>query len=138
MKTLVEKYACLLVYTSDILENCPEKWVTMHAAEISHDALTICRHQQMHCFLASVHGKWFPWEFTDGISRWKLPSLCSSAWVRFMGSSILKRVFNFFPYNDIHNDNSRPVFFFRVHNTTTTTTTFIGISMSRWHYRLLY
>ena len=66
MKTLVEKYACLLVYISDILENCPEKWVTMHAAEISHDALTICRHQQMHCFLASVHGKWFPWEFTDG------------------------------------------------------------------------
>ena len=44
MKTLVEKYACLLVYISDILENCPEKWVTMHAAEISHDVLTIGRH----------------------------------------------------------------------------------------------
>ena len=28
-----------------------------------------------------------------------------------MGSSILKRVLNFFPYNDIHNDNSRPVVF---------------------------
>ena len=66
MKTLVEKYACLLVYISDILENCPEKWVTMHAAEISQDALTICRHQQMHCFLTSVRGKCFPWEFTDG------------------------------------------------------------------------
>ena len=46
-----------------------------------------------------------------GVYRWKLPSLYSSAWVRFVGSSILKRVFNFFPYNDINNDNSRPVFF---------------------------
>ena len=44
MKTLVQKYACLLVYISDILENCHEKWVTMHAAEISHDVLTIGRH----------------------------------------------------------------------------------------------
>ena len=123
MKTLVEKYACLLVYISDILENCPEKWVTMHAAEISHDALTICRHQQMHCFLASVHGKWFPWEFTDGNFQ-----VCAA----LHGLALWNRVFNFLPYNDIHNDNSRPVFF-RVNNTTTTTTTtttFIGISMS--------
>ena len=20
----------------------------------------------MHCFFASIYGKWFPWEFTDG------------------------------------------------------------------------
>ena len=38
----------------------------MYSTEISHDVLLICCHEQLHCFFASIYGKWFPWEFTDG------------------------------------------------------------------------
>ena len=49
-----------------ILKNCLEKGVNsrsiMLATEISHDVLSLTI---LHCFVASIYGKWFPWEFTD-------------------------------------------------------------------------
>ena len=52
----------------------------------------------MHCFLAFIYGKRFPWEFTDGhtssggreTSMFGSLGMGHSAWHRFMGSSILK------------------------------------------------
>ena len=56
----------------------------------------------MHRFFASIYGKWFPWELTDGhmllrgqTSMFGSLSMCRFAWYRFMGRSILKKVFNF-------------------------------------------
>ena len=52
----------------------------------------------MHCFFASIYGKWFPWEFTDGHMRSRGETsmfgslgMCCSIWYRFMGPSILKK-----------------------------------------------
>ena len=61
MKTLVDKYAC--VYFGKL----PSK-IGNHVRNRSWQ-YALFLYLQMHCFFASIYGKWFPWEFTEGHTR---------------------------------------------------------------------
>ena len=105
MKTLVDKYAC--VYFGKL------PWKIGNHVRNRSWRYALFLYLKIHCFVASMYGKWFPWEFTMdtraqrgetsmfgslGMCRahsFLRPLLLSPAWYRFMGSSNLKKTIQF-------------------------------------------